>query len=260
MSRWFRHYAGMMRDEKLVRVAIKSKQSIERVLWVWGAVLESAAEIDDNGKYDLDPAEVAYFLRADEDDVVGILSGLAQQGHISEGAVVRWGDRQFTSDKSAERQRRYRERQKTGADRVQEHGNEVGGGTGNAPVATPSRHGDVTVTAQETETETETEELEAKASSGSGDPEALKPEHFVEAWNDLADRLAKPKVRDITPERRVRLKARIAGYSLDDFRTVLGNVERSPFLRGDRQWQGCTFDWITKKANFQKILEGNYNG
>lgn len=21
----------------------------------------------------------------------------------------------------------------------------------------------------------------------------------------------------------------------------------------------CTFDWITKKANFQKILEGNYN-
>lgn len=104
------------------------------------------------------------------------------------------------------------------------------------------------------------EELEAKASSGSGDPEALKPEHFVEAWNDLADRLAKPKVRDITPERRVRLKARIAGYSLDDFRTVLGNVERSPFLRGDRQWQGCTFDWITKKANFQKILEGNYNG
>lgn len=104
------------------------------------------------------------------------------------------------------------------------------------------------------------EELEAKASSGSGDPEALKPEHFVEAWNDLADRLAKPKVRDITPERRVRLKARIAGYSLDDFRTVLGNVERSPFLRGDRQWRGCTFDWLTKKANFQKILEGNYNG
>ena len=43
MSRWFRHYAGMMRDDKLVRAAIKSKQSIERVLWIWGAVLESAA-------------------------------------------------------------------------------------------------------------------------------------------------------------------------------------------------------------------------
>ena len=49
MSRWFRHYAGMMRDDKLVRIAIKTKQPIERVLWIWGAILESAAEIDDNG-------------------------------------------------------------------------------------------------------------------------------------------------------------------------------------------------------------------
>lgn len=88
----------------------------------------------------------------------------------------------------------------------------------------------------------------------------LKPEHFVEKWNALALRLGKPVVRNLTPERRVKLKARIAGYSLDDFREVLGNVERSPFLRGDKDWQGCTFDWITKKANFQKILEGNYNG
>jgi hypothetical protein len=36
MSRWFRHYAGMMRDDKLVRVAIRSGQTIERVVWVYG--------------------------------------------------------------------------------------------------------------------------------------------------------------------------------------------------------------------------------
>jgi len=88
----------------------------------------------------------------------------------------------------------------------------------------------------------------------------LKPEHFAEAWNDLADRIGKPRIRTLTPERRIRLRARIAGYSLDEFREVLGNIERSAFLRGDRNWQGCTFDWVTKKANFQKILEGNYNG
>jgi hypothetical protein len=88
----------------------------------------------------------------------------------------------------------------------------------------------------------------------------LKPEHFVEKWNMLARRLGKPLVRDLTPERRVKLKARIAGYTLEDFREVLGNIERSPFLRGEKQWQGCTFDWVTKKANFQKVLEGNYNG
>ena len=122
------------------------------------------------------------------------------------------------------------------------------------------------------------EELEAYASRPSGDerkadppPEfeleaepagdaSLKPEHVVESWNDLADRLGKPKVRDLTPERRVKLKARIAGYSVDDFRSVLAGVERSPFLRGDTGKTFCTFDWLTKKANFQKVLEGNYDG
>lgn len=119
---------------------------------------------------------------------------------------------------------------------------------------------EATITTTETETETETDKLEAKASSPSSDDGALKPEHFAEAWNDLADRIAKPKIRNLTPERRMKLKARIAGYALDDFREVLGNIEASPFLRGDKGWSGCTFDWVTKKGNFQKILEGNYNG
>ena len=96
------------------------------------------------------------------------------------------------------------------------------------------------------------------------DAEALKPDHVVEAWNELADRLGKPRVRALTPERRTRLRSRIAGYSLDDFREVFGNIEASAFLRGDeirgRSWSGCNFDWLTKKSNFQKILEGNYNG
>ena len=91
------------------------------------------------------------------------------------------------------------------------------------------------------------------------DDASLKPDHVVEAWNDLAERIGKPKIRALTPERRVRLKSRIAGYSIDEFREVFGNIEASPFLRGDTGWPGCTFDWITKKANFQKALEGNYN-
>lgn len=115
--------------------------------------------------------------------------------------------------------------------------------------------------AQDTEQRSEEvkkEELAPYGACPSDDEPALKPEHVVEEWNGLAKRLGKPIVRDLTPERRVKLKARIAGYSLDDWQEVLANVERSPFLRGDRDWQGCTFDWMTKKANFQKILEGNY--
>src|SRR3972149_2883653 len=100
MSRWFRHYAGMMRDDKLVRVAMRSKQPIERVVWIWGAILESAAEIDDNGRYDVDTAAIAYLLRADEDDVGAVLAGLAGSGPLAGDIEDKWGDRQFQSDRS----------------------------------------------------------------------------------------------------------------------------------------------------------------
>lgn len=86
----------------------------------------------------------------------------------------------------------------------------------------------------------------------------LKPEHFVEAWNELAGKLAKPRIRDLTPERRQKLKARINGHTIEDFQEVLGNIERSPFLSSEKG-KFCTFDWVLSKGNFQKILEGNYN-
>lgn len=81
----------------------------------------------------------------------------------------------------------------------------------------------------------------------------------VEVWNEMAAKLGRPAIRDLTPERRQLLKARMAQYQLEDFVLVFGNIERSPFLRGEQGWKGCTFDWVFKKGNFQKILEGNYN-
>jgi len=93
-------------------------------------------------------------------------------------------------------------------------------------------------------------------SCASDDAPVLKPEHVVEIWNETAPRIGKPSVRDITPERRQLLKARIGQYALEDFQSVFGKIERSAFLSG---WRGCGFDWVFKKANFQKILEGNYD-
>jgi len=90
--------------------------------------------------------------------------------------------------------------------------------------------------------------------------EKFDPKDVVEVWNDTATKLGKPMVRDLTPERRQLLKARMSQYALEDFVAVFNSIEQSPFLRGDTGWRGCTFDWVFKKANFQKILEGNYNG
>lgn len=105
----------------------------------------------------------------------------------------------------------------------------------------------------------EDEELASNDACSSGDEPALKPEHIRDEWNKLAAKLGKPQVRDLTPERKQLLRARIRQYSIDDFLDVFGKIERSPFLRGDTGWQRCSFDWIFKKANFQKALEGNYD-
>lgn len=89
------------------------------------------------------------------------------------------------------------------------------------------------------------------------DDERLTPEMVLEAWNELAADIGKPSVRSFTPERRAAVKARISQFTVDDFVTVFANIRSSQFLR---DWGSMGFDWVMKKANFLKILEGNYNG
>ena len=174
MSRWFRHYAGMMRDEKLVRAAVRSKQPVERVVWVWGAILESAAEINDNGRYELDLGEAAYFLRCDESDLGAVIDSLVHLGRLLDCVVAKWGDRQYVSDGAAERQRRYRERVKgrDGDDRKRKGDVQSGTSDVTSDVTPPSRDG--AVTAQETETEEE-----GANAPNSSEPEKSAPSAVV---------------------------------------------------------------------------------
>lgn len=79
----------------------------------------------------------------------------------------------------------------------------------------------------------------------------------VDAWNDTADKIGKPKVQRISDGRKQVIRARIKQNTIDDFATVFRNIERSDFLRN---WNAMGFDWVMKAGNFQKILEGNYNG
>jgi hypothetical protein len=181
VSRWFRHYAGLCRDDKLVRVALRCKQSIERVVWIWSAILESAGELDDGGRYDFDVDEAAYFLRADEADVRNILVCLEALGRLDGGAVVKWGDRQFQSDRSSERQKRYRERKKAQLD-----GDE--NVTQNVTVTSPSRQRDAP------ETDTDTERKKPKPDGFGRDEPVAAPEVVPKAF-PLEEPLPDPKQR-----------------------------------------------------------------
>jgi hypothetical protein len=90
MSRWFRHYAGMMRDEKLVAVAVKSKQPIDRVAWVWLAILESAAEIDDGGVFLVPWDASAYWLHVEEADLLLAVTALEDENLVRGDMVTDW--------------------------------------------------------------------------------------------------------------------------------------------------------------------------
>lgn len=242
MSRWFRHYAGMMRDDKLVRISIRSKQPIERVIWVWGAILESAAEIDDGGRFDFDTAEAAYFLRADEDDILAVSNALEGAGHVSESFVVKWGDRQFQSDRSADRQRRYRERQKISDSDGKQEERECDSDAG---VTSPKRHRD----GPETETETETDKKIPTVS----------PQIVVDLWNLMASQNDLSKVAKLTDKRRRSCQARLKADGLELIQQAIGKIPQSDFLCGRTGDWSADFDFLMQPDSVTKILEGKYD-
>lgn len=231
---WFRLYSRIIDDDKLRLLAFEDR-------WHFVALccLKSDGLLDEDDN-DLRTRRIAVKLGVQVRELDEIARRLREVGLIDETlSPVAWDELQYKSDNSTKRVQEYRKRQK------KQPRNDV------------KRDGNVSETAQETDTDTDTEELEPKGSCASDD--ALKPEHIVEQWNEIAPTLGKPCVRNLTPERRQLLKARIAQYTLDEFVAVFGKIKASPFLRGDNGWRGCTFDWVFKKANFQKILEGNYD-
>lgn len=88
---------------------------------------------------------------------------------------------------------------------------------------------------------------------------ALTPDHVWEFYREIAKELGRPIPKAFDPDRRQVVRHRIAQNSIDDFRTVFANARASPFLRGDNGRTPLTFEWLFTKANFRKVLEGNYN-
>jgi hypothetical protein len=110
----------------------------------------------------------------------------------------------------------------------------------------------------------EERDSQADACEGSGrgeePPPKPRPQHFIEIWNEVADRIGRPRILELTGSRAQTLKARLAQFTPTDFQSVFAKVERSDFLAGRTpRWKGCTFDWIIKQANFVKVLEGNFD-
>lgn len=235
MSRWYRAYEGTVTDAKLAEAALIADCSRSVAIAGWHCLLESAAGRNNCGSFDATPRRVAAILCEPLKAIEQLFSAFEELGLIGNGAVASWKRRQYESDSSTERSRKHRETKRNGHATLQQQDE------------TPP------------DTDTDSEVLSSNDDSPSVDEPALRPEHIQEFWNEFAPRLGRPTIRDLTPERRQLVRARIAQYSIDDFKAVFGKCEASPFLRGDKGRTPLTFDWIMKKGNFQKTLEGNYD-
>ena len=82
----------------------------------------------------------------------------------------------------------------------------------------------------------------------------------VSAYNATATRVGWPSVQKLSPQRRAALKGRLkeAGGA-EGWEVALAKAEASRFLRGETGNFRCTFDFLSKQANFTKLMEGNYD-
>lgn len=242
MSRWYRAYEGTVTDAKLGEAAMIAEVSRSVSIAAWHCLLESAASKNNCGGHETNPRRVALILSEPAERITALFAAFDEIGLTLEGAISAWKKRQHESDSSTSRTRKWREKkaQKTA---------ECDGGDGN----------ETSRDAPETEAETEKEEESPNGDSSSGDERALDITEVFEGFQSLMRDLGLPMPRDLTPERRQLLRFRIKQYPLADFQNVFAKCRDSPFLRGDKGRTPLKFDWLFKKANFQKVLEGNYD-
>lgn len=108
-----------------------------------------------------------------------------------------------------------------------------------------------------------TEEDDNKISARSEDGALIKVEE-----EDICDRIQKyynnmiagtslPRVTKMTESRRRAVKSALKEYDKVTVASVINKAVASHFLVN--QWGKVNFDWIFKRNNFLKILEGNYD-
>jgi len=109
MSRWYRAYAGTVKDDKLAEAAIVAGCSRSVVIAVWHSLLESAAEVGDGGRFETTARRVAAVLGEPLATIDAVFMALAEIGMVEDGSIAAWKRRQYESDTSTERVRKHRE-------------------------------------------------------------------------------------------------------------------------------------------------------
>lgn len=209
MSRWYRAYEGTVTDAKIGEAALVAGCSRSVAIASWHCILESCAAAQNGGKFDTTPRRVAVILGEQPSTIASVFDAFAELGMICDGAVTAWKQRQFESDTSTERSRKYRERQRNGDATLQQR--------------------DATPPYTDTETEEDTTSAAPLALDGGSASKpclAKPPKPAVEAdpegFQDFWD--AYPK-RDGSPDRKGAVKAFRTALKRASLETILDGTE-----------------------------------
>lgn len=226
MSRWFRFYAEALDDPKVQKLDPATFKQ-------WVNILCLACKHEG---FLPNHEDMAFALRIDVIALESLLDRLLIAGLIdvvkggangSRIAPHGWAQRQYKSDTSTERVKRFRKR---------------------------SSNGDETPPESETEAETE----EPPVSPPEGD--RLTRQDVVDGWNDLAEICGLPKVQKLTDARKRRLDVRLREYpEIDAWRRAFKHIHDTPFLRGENRdgWR-ADFDFLLQAKSFTKLTEESY--
>lgn len=236
MSRWFRTYDEALNDPKLQRLPAERFKAWFNLLCVASA---------NNGIFP-SVEELAFALRVSEEIMQGHLDALLDAGLIDvdfeTGTVSphNWKSRQFQSDASTERVKRFRNGKRN-----------------------------VSETAPDTDTDTEKKDITDVSTSDAvvrierekkKRAEELSALHLLGSdWNSLAADCRLAQIDEIKPTSPREKSALARIRECAPMATAFTKIRGSPFLRGDTSDFRVSFDWIINPTNLAKVLEGNYD-
>lgn len=114
--RWYRRYAGTVSDPKLAEVALVVGCSKAVVIATWDAILESACEAEKDGQFTATARRIAAILSEPVTVVEAVMTEMIALGMIADSAICNWSRRQFISDSSTERSRKFRAKRQGNGD------------------------------------------------------------------------------------------------------------------------------------------------
>jgi hypothetical protein len=224
---WFRLYIEVIEDRKLRRLPPAQR-------WVWIALLCAARKSPVAGIFLLsenvpgtldDLADIAAIPLKDVQEAVAVFQ---QQDMVSvEGGVLvvtHWKERQFESDDSTARWRRWRDK----------HKSNVGANVGQT-LGQRSQRSEAEAKKRDPSIDGSSADADGAVSGEAGKQE-LSAQAFCEAvmasYNEIFESLWARPLR-LTDDRKAKILARRKGYSLDDLKQAIINVRCSAFHCGD---------------------------